>query len=86
MGLDKGTASLIGALAVTGVGLYSLLKGELTYGPENGSSEDDRLLVGGKARIVSVVLIAAGIALFFSTTVGLCLLIAAVLLPWLLGE
>ena len=54
MGLDKETALLLAALAFMGFGLYGLLKGELSYGPENGP---DRLLVGGKARLISAVLI-----------------------------
>jgi hypothetical protein len=86
MGLDKEAVLLIAPLVVIGMGLYGLVKGELTYGPDNGDPEDDRVLVGGSARFVSAVLVAAGIALFFSTTVGICMVIVAVLLPWLLAK
>ena len=83
MGIDLETGRVVCALAFVGFGLYGLFKGELGYGPENGP---DHLLIGNKARLVSSLLVAAGVALLFSALVGLSLFAAVFILSWLLRE
>lgn len=68
------------------IGLYGLIKGRVVFGPDSGRNEDDRYIDGWRARLVSLILLAAGGFFVFSRTVGLCLLVIAILLPWLLGK
>lgn len=76
---------LFAAIAI-GFGIHGFIKGEITYGPEGGSDEDDRTLSGGKAKLVSVLFAASGGVLLIDATVGMCMLVGVVLLPWLIGD
>ena len=72
--------------ALVCLGLYGLVRGEVRTGPEDGSPVEQVTLQGWRARTVSVVVLAAGVSLPISTTVGICLVVAAVLLAWLLSR
>jgi hypothetical protein len=76
---------LLAAVAIL-FGGYGLFKGRITYGPEGGSDADDRELTGSRATIVSCTLICAGVVAIFDATYGGCLLVLAILLPWVIDR
>jgi hypothetical protein len=86
MDMDRESAGLLFAAVAILFGCYGLFKGKITYGPEGGDDSDDRELTGSKATLVSCALIFAGVVTLFSTTYGLCLLVLAVLLPWVIDR
>ncbi len=86
MNANNESTTLLFALLIFAFGGYGLLKGSLTFGPENGDSSDDRDLSGTRARLVSLSIIAAGVALFFSLTAGLCMILVSIAAAWTLSR
>ena len=68
MAIGQDVAIYLFAAVAIAYGVYSCVKGEITYGIEGGSSEDDRTLSGRRARLVSALLVVSGLVLFFSST------------------
>ena len=91
MDIDRDTVALIFGVLSLGVGIHGLLFGRLGFrsgeaGSVGGSSGVDFELVGLSARIVALIFVVAGMALFFSPTLGFAMLLLAMLLPWLVSR
>jgi hypothetical protein len=84
MEISRDFAALLVAVVSIGIGAYGIVKGEIAFGGEG--SDSDRLLMGSRARIVSAGLVIAGLALLTGSSWGYLLLLAALLLPRLLGR
>ena len=86
MDVSRDSVALLFAVAALVIGGYGLFKGSLTFlvgesGPSNGIE-----ITGNRAKIVSLVFICAGVALPFSRTAGLLLVLAAIALAWLFSR
>ena len=86
MNIDRDTAAILFAFAAFVFGGYSLVKGSIAFQFGEADNGDDRSVSGSKARFISVIIIAAGVALLVNATVGFCMLVAALLISSLLAR
>ncbi len=86
MELSRESAMYLFAAVSVCLGVYSLVRGEITFGAEGGDSDDDRILTGNKAKLIGVLLVASGATLVFNATLGFMMLLGTFILPWLIHD